>query len=289
MRKLILSFLVISFTIFVNAQNVGIGTVSPSEKLDVNGNINIQGNLKVNGDAGQAGQVLRVNNDGTQSWANAFGYKNRKIFYTSGTFVVPDGVKEIMVETMGGGGGGAKGGGGGGGSLAVGVFKVSPGTSISYTVGTGGAGAVTEAGNGMGGSSSFIVYPGGLLAGNGGSGASDNVPGVGGLPGISGDSLIFVQLFEGLPGGRTIEVYSQRTSTEFATSRYYGRGGTNRSTPNLQTEGAFFSFNTVTLFNILINYIHQFNRIYGAGGGGGNTSPGNWGQDGGSGYVAFSW
>lgn len=289
MTRSIFAFFAISIGIITNAQNVGIGTTTPAEKLDVNGNINVNGNLKMNGDAGQPGQVLRVNNDGTQSWANSFGYKNRKIFFTNGSFVVPAGVKEVMVETLGGGGGGAKGGGGGGGALAIGVFKVSPGSIISYTVGTGGAGAATESGNGTSGTVSFINCTGGLLAGNGGFGATDLSPGTGSLPGISGDSLIFVQLFPGLPGSRTTEVYSQRTSTEFATCRYYGHGGTNMSTPNLYSDGAFFSFNTVTLLNVHINYIQQFNRIYGAGGGGGNTGPGGWGQDGGGGYVAISW
>ena len=44
----------------VSAQttNVGIGTTNPAEKLDVNGNINLNGTIKVNGQDGQAGQVL---------------------------------------------------------------------------------------------------------------------------------------------------------------------------------------------------------------------------------------
>lgn len=41
-----------------NAQNVGIGTNDPQQKLDVNGNLNVDGAIMPNGDAGSDGQVL---------------------------------------------------------------------------------------------------------------------------------------------------------------------------------------------------------------------------------------
>ncbi len=49
--------------------NVGIGTTSPTEKLDVAGNIKTTGEIKPNGTAGQANQVLTSNGDGTMQWA----------------------------------------------------------------------------------------------------------------------------------------------------------------------------------------------------------------------------
>jgi hypothetical protein len=49
--------------------NVGIGTTSPTEKLDVAGNIKTTGEIKPNGTAGQVNQVLTSNGDGTMQWA----------------------------------------------------------------------------------------------------------------------------------------------------------------------------------------------------------------------------
>lgn len=51
------------------AQNVGIGTTSPSEKLHVVGNINTTGEIKPNGIAGQSNQVLMSNGNGTMQWS----------------------------------------------------------------------------------------------------------------------------------------------------------------------------------------------------------------------------
>lgn len=48
--------------------NVGVGTVAPQEKLDVNGNINLSGSLKINGSAGTAGQVLTSTGSGAPEW-----------------------------------------------------------------------------------------------------------------------------------------------------------------------------------------------------------------------------
>lgn len=51
-------------------QNVGVGTTTPSEKLDVAGNVNITGAVKINGSPGTAGQVLVSNGATAPSWQN---------------------------------------------------------------------------------------------------------------------------------------------------------------------------------------------------------------------------
>jgi hypothetical protein len=68
------SWVVNSSTIFNNGTNVGIGTTSPSEKLEVTGNLKISGTLRAGtmtypNTAGTNGQFLTTNGSGTASWA----------------------------------------------------------------------------------------------------------------------------------------------------------------------------------------------------------------------------
>lgn len=68
MKKLVLlTSIVISYSI-TNAQNVGIGTSTPSEKLEVNGNIKTSGLLMPTG-AG-AGKILKTDANGVASWGS---------------------------------------------------------------------------------------------------------------------------------------------------------------------------------------------------------------------------
>ena len=67
-KNLVLAFTVIGFTT-LNAQNVGVGTLTPTERLDVAGNIRTTGELRPNGVAGQAGQVLTSTGSGTMLWS----------------------------------------------------------------------------------------------------------------------------------------------------------------------------------------------------------------------------
>lgn len=131
-------------------------------------------------------------------------------FTTYGTFTVPSGVTEIIVEVWGGGGGGASGnggrGGGGGGAYARSTLTgLTAGTSYSFTVGTGGgpgsaggastfgnnlvradggrAGSGSSGGAGGSGGTGQVVYPGGN-----GANASGNVGGGGGSSAGSGEA-----------------------------------------------------------------------------------------------------
>ncbi len=61
-----------SWTITISGSDVGrvgIGTSTPTEKLDVAGNIKTSGEIKPNGNSGTANEVLTSNGDGTMSWA----------------------------------------------------------------------------------------------------------------------------------------------------------------------------------------------------------------------------
>jgi hypothetical protein len=58
----------VSTAYFTTAGRMGLGTASPTEKLDVNGNINLNGLLKIDGSSGLAGQVLTSNGASSPSW-----------------------------------------------------------------------------------------------------------------------------------------------------------------------------------------------------------------------------
>lgn len=95
-------------------------------------------------------------------------------------WVVPSGIIEISAVAIGGGGGGSGGdggrgepnGGGGGGGLAYGTFAVTPGESLTITVGTGGVSASGGAGS-AGNISSIARGATVLLAGGGGAGGPE--------------------------------------------------------------------------------------------------------------------
>lgn len=102
--------------------------------------------------------------------SGAAGVTRRLVFSTSRVWTVPAGVKEAVVHCYGGGGGGGPqtsftGGSGGGGGYCMGKVSLTPGDSITITVGAGGQGTTNTTRN-SGGASSF----GALLVANGGQG-----------------------------------------------------------------------------------------------------------------------
>lgn len=101
-------------------------------------------------------------------------------FSASGTFTVPEGVYIIYAEVWGAGGGGGKctsaipGSGGGGGGYSSGYILVTPGQTITVTVGAAGTGS-TGANAGSGGTTTFDA-----LSATGGQGGGDDGAGAGG-------------------------------------------------------------------------------------------------------------
>lgn len=87
------------------------------------------------------------------------GFGNLQVFNTPGTatFTVPNGVTRVKATVVGGGGGGSNsaatvvapgantssGGGGGAGGMAVGLYTVTPGQTVTVTVGAGGTAQAT--------------------------------------------------------------------------------------------------------------------------------------------------
>lgn len=111
------------------------------------------------------------------------------VYTSSGTFVVPAGVGQIIVNGYGGGGGGgagyvtgggttgAGGGGGSGASIITASMLVTPGETLTVTVGGGGAGGTAVSGNGNPGTIGSNSLVSGALA-------TLNFPG--GTPGTGG-------------------------------------------------------------------------------------------------------
>jgi hypothetical protein len=166
--------------------NVGIGTNSPSAKLDVAGTVKI-----ADGTQG-AGKVLTSDASGNATWQTAAvstgSFTNMQVYASAGTntFTVPAGVTKIMVEVWGGGGGGAGtnsgyAGGGGGGAYGKQILTVTAGNSYTVVVGAGGSAGAGGSVGGNGGITSFGTGP--LVSAGGGFGGQPT--GAGGVGGTS--------------------------------------------------------------------------------------------------------
>ncbi len=280
MKKL---FLLISAFSFLEtySQNVGIGNPAPSEKLDVNGNINVSGTIKANGAAGHNGDVLMSTGAGI-TWGSFSNYKHSAIFTSPGpgTWIVPAGITEIMVEGWGAGAAGTTLTGGSSGGYARTTLTVTPAATANTNVGAGSSSSafVTSAG----GNTTFSI--GGITMtafGAGGSDWSNNSLNIG-YPGVPGTFVIApsnINLF-GLPGrlgGANNVLYQQYAAGSFSVITYYGTGGpsvglsTTDANPGDMTEyhGATF---------ITGHYVK--NTFTPGGGGGGGTGSGYRGGDG---------
>lgn len=183
---------------------------------------------------GTAGNVLTSTGTGWVSSAVLSSLSTMQVFSSSGTFTVPAGVKIIKVTVVGAGGGGggvtgnyaSPGGGGGGGGAAIKTISgVTPGDTVTVTVGVGGIAGT--AGDGTdGGSSSFGSY---CSATGGGAGLGTTIyannGGVGGI-GTNGDLNI-----GGGGGGAGISYV--RNIAGAGGNSIFGGGGAGVATPGI--------------------------------------------------------
>lgn len=281
-------FLLTGFSSF--SQNVGIGLTTPSEKLDVNGNLNVSGKIKINNIAGQQGQVLTTNSSGNTEWAWAGNFQNFQSFINTfaTNWTVPAGVTKILVEAWGGGGGGAIGGGGGSGGYVVAQYTVSPGNVVTITCGAGGAGPLTAGGNGGDGSATTVTVVIEQQYAYGGFGAYYNVPGGGGNPGFVSNLAIQQIGISGEGGSASTESYGPFSTTVFYTAVQFGKGGNAPFATANGGKGGFRTYNSAT--SVTVKAIRStIGTRPGGGGGGGGDSIAFFGHDGGGGMVIIRW
>lgn len=276
--KLFLIFIYLLTNVIAEAQNVGVGTASPSEKLDVNGNINISGALKANGVAGSTGQVLMSTGTGL-SWGSLMNFKKCVIITTGGSasWTVPAGVTEVMVELWGGGSGGTAYCGGSSGGYARTVEYVSPGYVINYTIGSGSLyGTISTSDGGT----STVSLPLGTLTALGGGGILNQFN-KGNVYSGNGGLLSNAFYTYGNPGEPNSSVFGLKNSTTYVEIIKYGSGGA----PVGLINSTAMEGDVVRLENgTQVSFINSFSsKLPGAGGAAGNGS----GWIGAAGMVIF--
>ncbi len=214
----------------VHGQNTGIGTNNPQQKLDVNGNLNISGNVLLNQTPGQAGQVLMTNGSGNSVWDFQGDFRNVVTYNTNNSFTVPNGVSRIMVECWGGGGGATPRKGGGSGGYIRGYFTVASLQLITLVVGNGGTGGANGGSSGSGGSTTATAGAITITA-SGGGGSSTSANGLIGNGGDGGGYGVTPSTFRtfigvnGNPGTYTRIQYTSNLAGTIWKETYFGNGG----------------------------------------------------------------
>lgn len=274
-KKYGLAFLLL-YTFGSNAQNVGIGTTNPSEKLHVSGNINVTGTIKANGVDGTANQVLMKNNAGVMEWGDVTAFKDFLSYYSNGSFTVPAGTTKIMVELWGGGGGGNFYCGGGGGGYIKATFAVIPGDICTIIIGNGGAGANNATATDGGNTSATVGSV--QFTATGGKGAvyvasSRYNPGVGGAAVYSATPRSYIVVPGGM-GGVQNKQWGQNTPTRFYEVTIGGNGGGTYKYPDAGGSGAQNLSNYETEATVVTHGAGADGKVPGGGGSGGLLSLG---------------
>jgi len=214
--------------------NVGIGTTNPTAKLEV------AGTLKIADGSQGADKVLTSDAAGNASWqsiGSTKGYKYCKQITDAGagSFTVPAGVTEVMVELWGAGSGAVSTSGspsfleqafyfgGSSGGYASTVQTVTPGANLTYTIGAGSFATVYTSNVANGGNTTLNIA-GGAITAYGGQGHIANFF----APGNSqkGFSTLpnYIALY-GNTGGYPTFRTEQTTSTEYWKIVTAGNGG----------------------------------------------------------------
>jgi hypothetical protein len=287
--KYSLVFLILLLSFISSAQNVGVGTTTPVEKLDVNGNINVTGTIKANGVDGQPNQVLMKNSSGVFVWGSPCGYNNKAFFDGSGVinWTVPANVTRLLIEAWGAGGGGSTYGGGGGGAYLVAAFTVAPGDNIAMNIGQGGTSGSGGTAGTNGGTTTVNVGTSGVFAGGGnGAGAATQIsPAYGGIASVTGGFENYFAM-RGLMGrGNEHTFVTNGTSTwEVLSNGDGGNAGNSVGTGGL---GTYRMILTTAPISAVRNRSSAGGSQPGGGGGagysmlsGGNFSGGNSGANG---------
>lgn len=267
-----------AFSVASYCQNVGINNLNPQHPLDVNGNLNVDGNIILNGIGGQSGQIMTTSSDGSSIWASLGVFEYLLGITQNTSWIVPNNVDRIGVEMWGGGGGGSAGGGGAAGMYTISLVDVVPGSTVTIVIGQGGPNAINSTSAASPGTVSTVSGSFQTLNAAGGNGAFATAPGYATYYGTTG-SRYFQHL--GQNGYANTVSYQQKNSTTFAVVRKYGDGGAagpdyvkrsiGQTIISNENTGGFIESNTVPLA-----------PFPGGGGGGGISS-----RDGAKGMVVI--
>ncbi len=172
---------------------------------------------------------------GDQTWATVSGFSGPRanVYTGNSTFTIPSGITAVKVTVVGGGGGGSGSGvsgsanGNGGGTAIKWLTGLTPGNTLSVTVGAGGGGGGGSSHGSAGGASTVASGTQSIttITGGGGSASSSNLGGTasGGdlnIPGGSGTSGTNT----GVSGG-SLYGNGVRATTSSNTATGYGAGG----------------------------------------------------------------
>ena len=173
----------------------------------------ISGNATAVGSDTTSNFVLRAVDAASNTTSRAFSITIQapavEVFTSSGTFSVPTGVSTVQALVVAGGGGGGgysgalangyySGAGGAGGLVYHGTYPVTPGGTVSVTVGDGGAGVGCSPAQGSNGQNSVF---GTITAQGGGGGGAANRPGNGDAGRAGGSGGGGGSFLEGSSGG----------------------------------------------------------------------------------------
>jgi Collagen triple helix repeat (20 copies) len=215
------------------------GPQGPAGSQGVTGATGPQG---IPGPAGPIGPIGPPGSQGVQGPPGSTGgLLGKQEFLTSGTFVVPAGVTRLSAELYGGGGGGdacapnsfvVNPVGGGGGSYTTSLLSVTPGQTLTVTVGMGGTSPITlNASATSGGDSEILDSTNNILAvAHGGGEATCSANGALATPGAGGTSDPNALISHAGASGNGANAGGGYLVPGFSSSAPFGGGGAGSTT-----------------------------------------------------------